>query len=252
MALNTYDGKLFLKKNNGSESIVEVGPVYSVVGRTGTITLAVADISGAAPLISPTLIGTPTAPTSTPGTNTTQIATTAFVTTADNLKANLDSPTLTGVPTAPTAIVDTDTTQLATTAFVLGQAGTANPIIDGVTAPGTSTLYSRQDHIHPIDTSRAPVDSPALTGTPTAPTAISGTNTTQIATTAFVESEIAPKAPIDSPALTGTPTAPTAISVLIQPRLQPRLLWRVRTRLRLQLIVHHSLVQLRWVLLQKL
>jgi hypothetical protein len=32
----------------------------------------------------------------------------------------------------------------------------------------------------------APLDSPALTGTPTAPTAATGTNTTQIATTAFV------------------------------------------------------------------
>ena len=32
----------------------------------------------------------------------------------------------------------------------------------------------------------APLDSPALTGTPTAPTATAGTNTTQIATTAFV------------------------------------------------------------------
>lgn len=41
-----------------------------------------------APLASPTLTGTPTAPTAAPGTNTTQIATTAFVTTADNLKAN--------------------------------------------------------------------------------------------------------------------------------------------------------------------
>ena len=34
---------------------------------------------------------------------------------------------------------------------------------------------------------KAPLASPALTGTPTAPTAASGTNTTQIATTAFVE-----------------------------------------------------------------
>jgi len=36
----------------------------------------------------------------------------------------------------------------------------------------------------------APLDSPALTGTPTAPTGVLGTNTTQIATTAFVQSEI--------------------------------------------------------------
>lgn len=37
---------------------------------------------------------------------------------------------------------------------------------------------------------KAPLDSPALTGTPTAPTAASGTNTTQIATTAFVKSAV--------------------------------------------------------------
>ena len=38
--------------------------------------------------------------------------------------------------------------------------------------------------------SYAPLASPALTGTPTAPTATAGTNTTQIATTAFVKGEI--------------------------------------------------------------
>ena len=42
------------------------------------------------------LTGTPTAPTATAGTNTTQIATTQFVTTADNLKANLTTNTFTG------------------------------------------------------------------------------------------------------------------------------------------------------------
>ena len=34
------------------------------------------------------------------------------------------------------------------------------------------------------------MDSPALTGTPTAPTAASGTNTTQLATTAFVQNAV--------------------------------------------------------------
>lgn len=34
---------------------------------------------------------------------------------------------------------------------------------------------------------KAPLDSPALTGTPTAPTAVAGTNNTQLATTAFVQ-----------------------------------------------------------------
>ena len=41
----------------------------------------------------------------------------------------------------------------------------------------------------------APLASPALTGTPTAPTAAVGTNTTQLATTAFVNAEIANDAP---------------------------------------------------------
>lgn len=52
--------------------------------------------------------------------------------------------------------------------------------------------------------------SPALTGTPTAPTAATGTSTQQIATTAFVQQEISDLAPLEDPALTGIPTAPTA------------------------------------------
>lgn len=70
------------------------------------------------------------------------------------LKAPLASPALTGSPTGPTPAVDDNDTSLATTAFVLGQAGTANPIIDGTAAPGVSPRYSRQDHVHPTDTSR--------------------------------------------------------------------------------------------------
>ena len=44
---------------------------------------------------------------------------------ADALKADLVSPTLTGTPTAPTASPGTNTTQLATTAFVVQQAFSA-------------------------------------------------------------------------------------------------------------------------------
>lgn len=64
----------------------------------------------------------------------------------------------------------------------------------------------------------APLASPAFTGTPTAPTQAAGNNTTRLATTAFVQGELAsyalltdlaPLAPKASPAFTGTPTAPT-------------------------------------------
>jgi hypothetical protein len=71
-----------------------------------------------APLASPGLIGTPTAPTAPFGTSTIQIATTAFV--ATNY-APLASPALTGTPTAPTATAVTNTTQIATTAYVKSQ-----------------------------------------------------------------------------------------------------------------------------------
>ncbi|TIW97780.1 hypothetical protein [Mesorhizobium sp.] len=71
-----------------------------------------------APLASPALTGTPTAPTAAPGTNTTQLATTSFVAALGGLKANLASPAFTGTPTAPTAADGTNTTQVATTGFV--------------------------------------------------------------------------------------------------------------------------------------
>ena len=108
----------------------------------------------------------------------------------DTTRAPLASPTFTGVPAAPTAAQNTNTTQLATTAFVLGQASSTTPLVDGTAAVGTATTFARADHVHPTDTSRAPLASPALTGTPTAPTATAGTNTTQIATTAFVQAAV--------------------------------------------------------------
>lgn len=100
--------------------------------------------------------------------------------------APLASPALTGTPVAPTAAADTNTTQVATTAFVVGQAGSTFPVMNGTATVGTSLRYARQDHVHPSDTSRAPLASPTFTGTPAAPTAAADTNTTQLATTAFV------------------------------------------------------------------
>ncbi len=76
----------------------------------------------------------------------------------DDVYAPLASPTFTGTPIAPTADADTDTTQIATTAFVLGQASDTNPSMDGAAAAGTSEKYSRYDHVHPTDTSRAASD----------------------------------------------------------------------------------------------
>lgn len=136
------------------------------------------------------------------------VSTSSAITNLVSNKASLASPTFTGTPAAPTADADTNTTQIATTGYVVGQAASATPLMNNTAAVGTSLKYARQDHVHPVDTSRAPLASPALTGTPTAPTAAVDTNTTQVATTAYVVGQGYAK--LASPTFTGTPAAPTA------------------------------------------
>ena len=63
-----------------------------------------------------------------------------------------DSPALTGTPTAPTAAADTNTTQVATTAFVVGQGSTSTPAALGTAAAGTSPKFSKSDHVHAMPT----------------------------------------------------------------------------------------------------
>ena len=71
--------------------------------------------AGYALLASPALTGTPTAPTATAAANTTQIATTEFVTTANALKANLADPTFTGTLTANIVTITGNLTVSGTT-----------------------------------------------------------------------------------------------------------------------------------------
>lgn len=68
--------------------------------------------------------------------------------------------------------------------------GSSYPAMDGTRALGTNAGYARVDHVHPTDSTRAPLASPTFTGTPTAPTPSSGTSTTQIATAEYVLEEI--------------------------------------------------------------
>jgi hypothetical protein len=206
---------LTVKTSAGTGVIVDQGTNLELFADGTNVVTSTTDFNAIA------LLGVSTAPTATAGTNTTQIATTAFVQTAvpvassttpvmdgtaavgvgttwaradhvhptDTSRAPLASPTFTGTPAAPTATAGTNTTQLATTAFVqtaLPVASSTTPAMDGTATIGVSTTYARADHIHPTDTTRAPLASPTFTGTPAAPTAAAGTNTTQMATTAYV------------------------------------------------------------------
>lgn len=71
-----------------------------------------------------------------------------------------------------------------------GFAPLASPTFTGtVTIPAGASISGYLTTASAAST-YAPLASPALTGTPTAPTATAGTNTTQVATTAFVGSAI--------------------------------------------------------------
>jgi microcystin-dependent protein len=80
-ALVYCDGTNFYNAISGSVGNFAVNGNLSVTGTTaltGALTASTAAFSGAISSVSPTFTGTPTAPTATAGTNTTQIATTAF------------------------------------------------------------------------------------------------------------------------------------------------------------------------------
>ncbi|EJV8905861.1 phage tail protein [Escherichia coli] len=111
-----------------------------------------------APKASPTFSGTPKAPTPAAGNNTTQVATTAFV-------------------------------QAALTALINGAPATLDTLKEIAAAINNDPNFSTT--INNALALKAPLSSPALTGTPTAPTAAQSVNNTQIATTAFVKSAIA-------------------------------------------------------------
>ena len=165
-------------------SIASAG-VSTFNGRSGAVTLSTADVTGAggAPLASPTFTGTPAAPTPTGGDNSTKIATTAFVAGAVSAGAAgvASFNTRTGAVTLSNADVTTVLPGSATT-----------PAMNGTAAVGTGTTWARADHVHPSDTTRAPLASPVFTGDPQAPTAAAGDNDTSVATTAFVHAAVAP------------------------------------------------------------
>ena len=166
---------------------------------TGTVTIpAGAVISGYATLANPTFTGTVAGVTKAmvglgDVDNTTDAAKPVSTAqqTALNLKANIANPTFTGTVAGITksmvGLGDVDNT--ADTAKPVSTAqqtaldlksNIASPTFTGVvTIPAGASISGF-----------ATLASPALTGVPTAPTAAANTNTTQIATTAFVQSEL--------------------------------------------------------------
>lgn len=111
-----------------------------------------------------------------------------------DLKADAINANLAGAPVCATPADGDNSARIANTLFVnnaIALVGgltpsNATPLVNGTASAGVLLQASRADHVHPVDTSRAPLASPAFTGNPTAPTPTLGDNDTSIATTAFV------------------------------------------------------------------
>lgn len=97
---------------------------------------------------------------------------------------SISEVTISGV--TPSSHASTATTYGIGTTSTYGHVKLATGDMNGAT--NTDGVAVSKNHTH---SQYAPKASPALTGTPTAPTAADGTNTTQIATTAFVQSAVA-------------------------------------------------------------
>jgi hypothetical protein len=108
-------------------------------------------------------------------------------------KAPLASPGLTGTPTTPTAAPGTNTTQIASTAFATAADTALKATIVGSASTGMDTLGEIENYIianvNPALGGKADIFSPTFTGDPKAPTPATADNDTSIATTAFVKAQ---------------------------------------------------------------
>jgi hypothetical protein len=142
------DGTNFLPLNTGAAGNFSVSGNLSVTGTTsltGALSGSTATFSGAVNSTNSVLSGTPTAPTAAGGTNTTQIATTAFVQNATGAlgtmstqnanNVNITGGTISGLGTAiPVASGGTGAASLAANNVILGNGTSAVQTV----APGAS------------------------------------------------------------------------------------------------------------------
>jgi hypothetical protein len=171
---------LFAADGTGTSVGIKIGAgktaaIAGTLNVTGSVTGGIV-----APLASPTFTGTVVLPSTTSigSVSSTEIGYLDGVT--SGLQTQLDGKL--GTATAASTYAPlvgptfTGTVTLPSTTSIGGVSASEIVYLDGV----TSNLQTQLD-------AKAALASPALTGTPTSPTAASGTNTTQIATTAFVQ-----------------------------------------------------------------
>lgn len=213
---NTANKSLNLSADGSNNNkYPSVKAVKDYVDQATLGTALAADLAAKANLASPTFTGTPLAPTPTLADNSTQIATTAFVHSkvnaatvndasssakgilklAGDLGGSADSPSvekLRGTPISATPpataghVLTYDVNGTATWAAPSNSANTISgvvPVVNGGTG-ATSAADAR------MILGVAPISSPEFTGIPKGPTPIISDNSTQLATTEFVQSKV--------------------------------------------------------------
>lgn|SRR5262245_46576818 len=210
------DGKQYAREDAAwSEVVIPAGTWDSITGKPATFPPTVpidwADITGQPATYPPTLpipwggiTGQPS--TFPPQAHTHPESEVINLTTDLAAKAPLASPTFTGDPKAPTPATADNDTSIATTAHVQ-----ANMALKA----NLSHTHAQADITNLVSdlALKAPLASPAFTGSPTTTVPSPGDSTSRIATTSFVMTEVASgvagKANIASPTFTGNPAAPT-------------------------------------------
>ena len=220
LASPTLTGTVTLPESTsiGNVSNLEIGYVNGVTSAIQT------QIDTKAPLASPTFTGTVTLPALTVSSSmlaadavtsgkiangtiinedisaTAEISTSKIsgLDTALGLKAPLASPTFTGTVTLPAGTITSGMILdgAIATADIADSAITSSKIANGtiMNADINASAEIDQSKISGLSTSlglKADLASPTFTGVPVAPTAAVATNTTQIATTAYVRGEVA-------------------------------------------------------------
>lgn len=141
---------------------------------------------GAASLASPTFTGTVSAPTPSTSDNSTKVATTAYVKAQGYVTSgsvhNIPSGGTTGQVLAKSSTTDYDVEWIAPTSGTTNYNDLNNkPQINSVSLSGNKSLS---------DLGIAPLASPSFTGSPTSITPSSSDNSTKIATTAYVKTNL--------------------------------------------------------------
>jgi hypothetical protein len=169
------------------DTTVNAGTLNSAIS-IGTVTqdfTPSATITGFAPNQVLDLVMPITAPTAAQGTNTTQIATTAFVRTEVSALVDSAPESLDTLNELANALADDSAFATTVTDLIATKAPIESPTFTGTVSGITSTMVGLGSVTN--ESKATMFTNPVFTGTTTAPTPTGGDNSTNIATTAYVQ-----------------------------------------------------------------